>query len=220
MSETLQTSFAVQTNEPKKNDSPSNTTTGNNEKPKTKAEMKKLAAAQKEGAKKGQDLSGLEDMGGVRYFHVALENCEGSWDLTEAAMEGANKPVDPNGEDRKGGAQNIGKVFLSASPSCLCIYLHVPEAVSSVISVQDWFDVIVNCLPKGHKVVQSPPPRDESSYGFAKVEVRTQECEGEVFPLKLRDEVSGIGFAFLRSRNVVPEDEESSDFEVEDGYEW
>lgn len=33
---------------------------------------KKIAAARKEGAKKGQDLSGLEDMGGVRYFHVTL----------------------------------------------------------------------------------------------------------------------------------------------------
>ena len=33
---------------------------------------KKIAVARKEGAKKGQDLSGLEDMGGVRYFHVTL----------------------------------------------------------------------------------------------------------------------------------------------------
>lgn len=47
-------------------------------------------------------------------------------------MKGANTPVDPEGEERKGGAQNIAKAFLSAGDDRLCIYLHVPENLSKV----------------------------------------------------------------------------------------
>lgn len=51
-------------------------------------------------------------MGGIHFFHVALESCEGDWELVEEAMQGANAPAE--GEERKGGAGEIGKAFLSA----------------------------------------------------------------------------------------------------------
>ena len=194
---------------------------------------KKIAAAKKEGAKKGQDLSGLQDMGGVSYFHVALDKSDGNWHLIEAAMDGANASVDPNGEDRKGGAGNIGKVFFSASSECMCIYMHVPEGVSEKVTLQEWFDNIVSNLPRayeatdeheafqGHRVLLAPTDNDQDGKsGFAKIELRPKECKGEVFTLKKRDEVIGLGFAFLRSKGVVPEEEESSDYEVEGDYEW
>lgn len=136
-------------------------------------------------------------------------------------MEGANTPVDPNGDDRKGGAQNIGKVFLSAATERMCIYMHVPEAVSDKVTLQDWFDNIVRNLPEGHKVLLSPTDNDQDGKsGFAKIELCPKDCKGEVFTLKKRDEVIGLGFAFLRSKGVVPEEEESSDYEVEGDYEW
>jgi hypothetical protein len=50
----------------------------------------------------------------------------------EEAMKGANTPVDPEGEERKGGAQNIAKAFLSAGDDRLCIYVHVPENLAKV----------------------------------------------------------------------------------------
>merc|ERR1719424_2603503 len=48
-----------------------------------KAEAKAHAAATKEGGKKGQDLSGMCDLGGMKYFTVAMEKCQGRWDLLE-----------------------------------------------------------------------------------------------------------------------------------------
>jgi hypothetical protein len=69
-------------------------------------------AAEKEGGKKGQDLSGMCDIGGMTYFTVVMESCEGSWDLLEMAMAGANKVVDPDGDDRKGGAHELIKCFM------------------------------------------------------------------------------------------------------------
>ncbi len=46
--------------------------------------------------------------------------------------------------------------------------------------------------------------------GFAKAETLKAP---EVFPLKLRDEAIGQGFAYLRSKKLVPEVEDSDDDE-------
>lgn len=169
--------------------------------------QKLLAAAFKEGGKKGQDLAGFADIGGVKYFHVALENCNGSWELTEAAMNGANTVVDEAAEERKGGALNIAKAFLSANEDRLCIYLHVPEELSEKVPINEWFDVLVKA--SGATVLE--PPKN----GFAKAELLHVP---EVFPLKVRDSAIGLGFAYLRSKGVIP-DEESS-MEMEDEVEW
>lgn len=154
-----------------------------------------LALAKKEGGKKGQDLSGLEDMGGIHCFHVALESCAGNWTLVEEAMKGANTPVDPEGEERKGGAQGIAKAFLSAGDDRLCIYVHVPENLAKDVSLAEWFQTLVKTAKA---TVVQPPSAD----GFAKAETLKAP---EVFPLKLRDEAIGQGFAYLRSKKLVPE---------------
>ncbi|KAF5831683.1 hypothetical protein DUNSADRAFT_12737 [Dunaliella salina] len=60
--------------------------------------------ALKEGGKKGQDLSGMAQMGGVTFFNVSAEEPNGDWKLLEKVMEGANAPVDETAEERKGGA--------------------------------------------------------------------------------------------------------------------
>ena len=164
---------------------------------------KQKALAKKEGAKKGQDLSGLQDLGGVSYFHVALENCDANWVLMDQAMAGANEDVDPNAEDRKGGSANIGKAFLSANEDKLCIFLYVPEAVSDKVTIQEWFAVLIEA--SGAKVVQAPP--EDKPYGTAKAELLHVP---EVFPLKVRDVTSSLGYQFLRTKKVIP-DEESSE---------
>jgi len=176
---------------------------------------KKKEQARKEGAKKGQDLSGLEEMGGVRYFHVALDNSDGNWELIEEAMEGANTPVEANADERKGGAAKIGKALLSASDDRLCIYLHVPEEVTgnSGVTIQDWFAVLVKST--GATIVQAPPT--DKVFGFAKAEVLQAP---EVFPLKLRDTASSIGFQYLRQAKVIPEEESSMEMEEMDNLEW
>jgi hypothetical protein len=150
-------------------------------------------------------------MGGIHCFHVALENCKGNWELVEEAMKGANTPVDPAGDDRKGGAQGIAKAFLSAGVDKLCIYLHVPDNLKDV-DINAWFDVLVKAA--GATVVQAPKD------GYAKAETLKGD---EIFPLKKRDEAIGLGFAFLRANKLVPEVESSSEGEMgsfEENYEW
>ena len=172
---------------------------------------KQRALARKEGAKKGQDLTGLQDLGGINIFHVVLENANGNWELMEEAMQGANAPVDDSAEERKGGAQGIAKAFLSAGDDCLCIYVHVPQNLSATVNLEEWFNVLV----KSAKATVVQEPKD----GFAKAETKQAP---EVFPLKLRDEAIGQGFAYLRSKKLVPEEEESDDEKgsFEENYEW
>jgi hypothetical protein len=162
------------------------------------------ALARKEGAKKGQDLSGLQDIGGVSFFHVALENCKGNWELVQEAMDGANTPVNPDEPERKGGADKIAKAFMSASEDRLCILLHVPEEVADKgVTLPEWFDVLVKA---SNSTVLLPP---DGLFGYAKAELLQVP---EVFPLKVRDSTIGIGFSYLRGKGVIPEDDSSEEY--------
>jgi hypothetical protein len=176
---------------------------------------KQRALSRKEGAKKGQDLSGLQDMGGVSFFHVALENCKGNWELVQEAMDGANTPVEPGAEERKGGADKIAKAFLSASDDRLCIYLHVPEELSDKgVTLPEWFDVLVKA---SNATVLTAPTE---YFGFAKAEFLGGP---ERFPLKVRDATIGLGFAYLRGKGVIPEDDTSDEYpegNEQDELEW
>merc|ERR1712094_159571 len=78
-------------------------------------DAKKLAKCLKEGGKKGVDIAGAADMTlGLEFFCTTMEQPEGNVDLLEYCMAGANKEVDPDAEERKGGSGHIGKMLLSA----------------------------------------------------------------------------------------------------------
>jgi lysyl-tRNA synthetase class 2 len=192
---------------------------------------KQLKLAEKEGAKKGQDIIGLRDIGGVNYFHVALEHCDGNWELVETAMKAANI-TDGNT------AENIAKAFLSASEDRLCIYLHVPESLSDTITLKDWFSVLVqgskatvlhnstndstndstNGTENGteNEMENENKTKNEGKWGFAKAELLRSD---NVFPLKVRDEIIGQGFAYLVSKGVIPDDD-SDEYEINDDVVW
>ena len=55
------------------------------------------------------------DMGGVKHFNIAVTTPNGDIALLKEVMAGANKEVDENAEERKGGAGHIGKCFFSAN---------------------------------------------------------------------------------------------------------
>lgn len=61
-------------------------------------DKKVIAAAFKEGGKKGQDLIGMADMGGIKFFNVAIDQAQGEWELLEQTMQGANVVVDDTAE--------------------------------------------------------------------------------------------------------------------------
>lgn len=74
--------------------------------------MKKVV---KEGGKKAQDIIGMADMGGLKFFCTFIETAEGDLRLLDVSMDAMNVEVEPDSEERKGGSGEIGKVLISQS---------------------------------------------------------------------------------------------------------
>ena len=70
---------------------------------------------------------GVNAMGGVVFFNLAVETPDGDMELLEYVMEGANVPVDEAAEERKGGAGGLAKaswcIVLVPPPPLLLLLL-------------------------------------------------------------------------------------------------
>ena len=86
----------------------------------TDAEKAAAAAAKlkakviKEGGKKGVEIEGASDMGGLEFFCTTIESADGMPSLLQLAMTAMNALADPEAEDRKGCSGHVGKMIFSA----------------------------------------------------------------------------------------------------------
>jgi hypothetical protein len=183
------------------------------------ARTKEIKASTKEGGKKGQDLIGMCDIGGMKYFTVAMETCKGDWELLEAAMAGANKPVDPDGDDRKGGAGELGKCFLSCDEKNYCAMLmHMPKDKQGDLSLKEWAETMISSPDVRGEIIF------ESEDGSTIKAVAKQNSEHELFPLKQRDAAINASFRMLKEKKLVADDDSESDdmgaMYEDNGVEW
>lgn len=169
---------------------------------------KQRKAAVKEGGKKGQDVAGMSDLGGVKFFCLAVESALGQWELMDAILEGMNKEVDPNADDRKGGAGHIGKGLLFADEKVLLILCHMPKQLSETLVQADWFSAIIDSV--GAKPVGDPVqlPNDGGTIMKAQLEA---DVDSERFPLKDRDVAISRSFEFLVDKGLVRPEESDDD---------
>lgn len=183
-----------------------------------KLDPKKVKACVKEGGKKGVDLNGTQALGGVSFFNIAIDAAEGDMAYLEKTMEGANAEVDESAEERKGGAGEIGKVFLSAGESALAVIGHLPAQLSEDkgVKLSQWMSALLAKVP--YLVGTKPGESVVCEGDFVKV-VIVQDKDAGIFPLKLRDELIAAGVAFLRENNLLPVDDDSDDDYVDDT-EW
>jgi len=184
-----------------------------------KAEKKAVAAATKEGGKKGQDLIGMSDLGGMKYFTVAMEKCQGRWDLLEAAMAGACKVVDEAGDDRKGGAGDLGVCFLSCDEKKdTKVIIHMNKDIQEALPIKEWAETMMADSGVQGRVL------DVSEDGCTIKAIADLDTDKQLFPLKQRDAAINASFAMLRAKGLVmEEDEEEVDFGdmyEEAGVEW
>merc|ERR1712107_463448 len=75
---------------------------------------KKLKKVIKEGGKRGVEIEGAADMGGLQFFCTSVDEPEGSTDLLMESVKAMNAKSDPTEEERKGGSGHIGKMVFSA----------------------------------------------------------------------------------------------------------
>lgn len=146
----------------------------------------------------------------------SVDSAEGDLALLQSVLDGSNQPVDEAAEERKGGAGDIGKSFLSAGDKQLAILCHTPAALAAAkgVSMQEWVDALIAPVKEFATVV-------EQTEEVTKIVVAGSAEEGR-FPLKMRDLCTDSGFAFLREKGLIPAPESSDDedYAAAAGVEW
>merc|ERR1712232_512123 len=154
-----------------------------------------------EGGKRGVEIEGAADMGGLQFFCTSMDLPEGDLDMLVESMKAMNQKSDPTEEERKGGSGHIGKMIFSAGPEQLAVVAYVPGDKQKQLDCKEWLQKVLalfsGTLKAGGK---------EISTGF----VKTDSDKG-VFPLKIREAMIVEANNFLRKKGLFPEDDSDDD---------
>jgi len=170
---------------------------------------KKMKKVLKEGGKRGVEIEGAADMGGLRYFCTKVLEPAGDLDMLVESVKAMNAKSDPSEEERKGGAGHIGKVVTSmADDNNLCIVAYVPEQEIKNINAKEWLEFVLKTCGAGSLAV-----REDSTDHYAMVCVQNDGEKG-IFCLKMRDYVIQYANGFLKTKDLLPEVEDSDEEEM------
>jgi len=178
-----------------------------------KERAKLVAKVVKEGGKKGVEIEGAADMGGLEFFCTTIESPDGDVELLQAAMTAMNAPADPDqSEERKGCSGRVGKMIFSAGVQQLAIVAYVPDATAAKVPIAEWIAAVAKDV--GAEITLEPTAADSPDGGLVAAAVVKANPDAGKFPLKDKDTAMASAFAFLRSKDAFPEDTESDDDEV------
>jgi len=176
---------------------------------KPSADEKLLKKVIKEGGKKGVEIEGAADMGGLEFFTTQLESPDGDMDLLIQGMMAMNADADPTAEDRKGCAGGVGKLIFSAGTKSLIMIANVPKPQDAKVNIEEWVDVVAASVG-GKRVGEHTGPDGRR--------LVTGEAFGDAdkgqFPLKMKDVALSKSIEFLRSKGAFPEDASDDDDDV------
>eukprot|EP00281_Chroomonas_sp_CCMP1168_P034143 CAMPEP_0206243648 /NCGR_PEP_ID=MMETSP0047_2-20121206/17716_1 /ASSEMBLY_ACC=CAM_ASM_000192 /TAXON_ID=195065 /ORGANISM="Chroomonas mesostigmatica_cf, Strain CCMP1168" /LENGTH=185 /DNA_ID=CAMNT_0053668775 /DNA_START=26 /DNA_END=583 /DNA_ORIENTATION=- len=182
---------------------------------------KKMKAAIKEGGKKGVELLGCADLGGLEFFTTKMDAPEGDLELLQVCMDAANKEVDPNEEESKGGSGGMGKLIWSASnekaegPKQIAVINYVPEALKDKCNAEEWMTAVLKEVGGG-EIIKSSPLTVQAI-------VKEDGAAGR-FILKDKDTIQAQSVQWLKAKGLFPQaDDNGEDDWVPDddqGIEW
>merc|ERR1712192_133297 len=165
------------------------------------AKKAKLKKVKKEGGKRGVEIEGAGDMGGLQFFCTSTEEPEGDLDLLVVSMAAMNVVSDPTEEERKGGSGHIGKMIFSAGAEQLAVVAYVPEAKQGDLSCEEWLKTVLGT--QNGEVVSSG--KDISTGRVL------TNSDKNVFPLKIREPMILEANNFLRKKGLFPDDKDDDD---------
>jgi len=166
---------------------------------------KVLAKCIKEGGKRGVEIEGAADMGGLQFFCTSVDVPAGDLALLKTCVEAMNEKSDPTEEERKGGSGNIGKMVFSAGTEQLALCAYVPESKQGELECKEWLEKVVSMWPGG-KVTDAA-----KDYCMG---VIPTDSEKNIFPLKIREGLILEANNFLRKKGLFPEDKGSDSDEM------
>jgi len=167
------------------------------------ARKKKMKKVLKEGGKRGVEIEGAADMGGLQFFCTNVEEPEGDLDMMEACMTAMNEKSDPTEEERKGGSGNIGKMIFSCCTEHLGVLAYVPEHQREACSCEEWMKKVLSLFPSNSEIIKVG-----KDVCIGKVNA---DGNNNIFPLKIREPMILEANNFLRKLGLFPEDNGDSD---------
>lgn len=163
-----------------------------------KAQLKKCI---KEGGKRGVEIEGAADMGGLQFFCTAVEFPEGDLEMLDECLKAMNAKSDPTEEERKGGSGHIGKMIFSAGTEQLAVAAYVPEDKQKELSTEEWLKHVL--ASQGGEVTSTSA---SCCLGFVKA-----DGDKNIFPLKIREPMILEANNYLRKKGLFPEDNSDDD---------
>merc|ERR1711907_286894 len=142
--------------------------------PDRKAILKKVI---KEGGKRGVEIEGAADMGGLQFFSTSVDEPQGDLEFLVESMKAMNAQPTPGDEERKGCSGHVGKMIFSAGAEQLAIVAYVPEEKQGELSCEEWLKAVLANF--GGQVASAAK---DICQGY----VKTDGDKG-VFPVKTRE---------------------------------
>merc|ERR1719476_201898 len=161
-----------------------------------KLKKDKLKKAVKEGGKRGVEIEGAADMGGLQFFCTSVDVPEGDMDLLLECVKAMNAKVDEGAEERKGGSGHIGKMVFSAGIKQLAVVAYVPKEKQAELKCEEWLEKVI-MTQAGGKILTSAP---DICTGI----IPTDEKK-EIFPLKILEPLILEANNFLRGKGLSPQ---------------
>lgn len=168
---------------------------------------KKMKKVTKEGGKRGVEIEGAADMGGLQFFVTKVDEPMGDVDLLYESMRAMNEKSDPSEEERKGGSGRIGKMIISndvdSTKLALCAY--IPPSKHGQLKADKWMTDVLAELGGG-----------EMSFGdaYTAKAVIKNDPDKNVFILKVKDNALPTAINYLKGKGLFPDkvdDDEDDD---------
>jgi len=166
-----------------------------------KAKLKKVI---KEGGKRGVEIEGAADMGGLKFFCTSVDEPEGDLELLVESMNAMNVDCKPDEEERKGCSGHVGKMIFSAGNPQLGIVAYIPDAYKNDIDGKAWMEHVLK-TQKGKFIEQ------KGKLYIGKVDANADKG---IFPLKIKEPMITEAIAYLKGKGLFPDGGDSEDEEM------
>merc|ERR1711920_161521 len=165
---------------------------------------KKMKKVTKEGGKRGVEIEGAADMGGLQFFCTSMDEPNGDVDMLYESMKAMNAKNDPSEEERKGGSGRIGKMIISKDQddSKLAMVAYCPPSKQDILTADMWMKDILSQLGGG-----------ELTFGDATTAkaVIANDPDKNLFVLKLKDSAITLSISYLKERGLFPDGNDDDD---------
>jgi len=166
-----------------------------------------LRRVAKEGGKRGSEIEGAADLGGLQFFSTCVLEPDGDVDLLLASLQAMNAVVGgltSSNSERLGGSGHVGKMVFSAGVGQLALAAFVPEARRGEVSCEEWLRAVL--APQGGEVLSV-------AADICTGRVKADATRG-IFPLKIKEPMILESNSFLRARGLFPQVDDDDEDEI------